>query len=314
MSISVDSLGIVIVTHNNSADISRCLDAVQQHAPGAAVVVRDCNSSDDTVELAKAHPAATQVLTGEYVGFGTGCNDGVRALKSIRAIDMLLILNPDTELESNLADLLEHVQGLGDFGAVGIRQHSLAGDLVWSWDQFPSPALEWRKARKQRLLQRSPEGYSGDRIVDWCMGAFLLIPRDAFDAVNGFDQRFFMFNEEVDLLRRLKDIGRPTWFVNEFSYRHDRSDKTSLWRETLRINARRAYDRKWLSRSDTVLCQLAHSYRWAHDALVASSSRDRRLSVPRLLATWNITQAITPPESIRGGLDSWRAVRPAWRR
>jgi GT2 family glycosyltransferase len=311
---TVDTLGVVIVTYNNAADLPRCLDSVQQHAVGAAVVVRDCNSSDATVEVAKAHPAVTQVVTGDNVGFGTGCNDGVKALESIRAVEMILILNPDTELESDLNDILEYVQKLGDFGAVGIRQHSLSGELVWSWDQFPSPALEWRKARQQELLQRSPAGYTKDRIVDWCMGAFLLIPRSAFDAVGGFDQRFFMFNEEIDLLLRLKQIGRPTWFVNEFSYRHDRSDKTSLWRETLRINARRTYDRKWLSRTDITQCQLAHSYRWLHDALFAPNSSDRRLSMPRLLATWNIIHAITPPDSTGASLDSWRSIRPAWRR
>ncbi|PXX52294.1 GT2 family glycosyltransferase [Nocardia tenerifensis] len=309
---TVDDLGIVIVSHNNGHELAQCLDAVQKHASGAYVVVRDCASTDDTVEIAKTHPAVTRVIAGDNVGFGAGCNDGAQAID--RPVEMLLILNPDTALTSNLSDLLEYVDRLGQFGAVGIRQNSFTGDLVWSWDEFPSPRLEWKKARKQPLLQRSPAGYTQDRMVDWVMGAFILIPKDAFDSVGGFDERWFMFNEEVDLMRRLAEIGRPTWFVSHLSYQHSRADKTSIWRETLRINARRAFDRKWLSRTDTVLCQLAHSYRWLCDALFPSRPTDRRLALPRLLATWNLIHAVVPPESISAGLDSWQSTRPFWKR
>ena len=77
---TVDGLGIVIVTHNNGSEIGRCLDAVQKHAAGAYVVVRDCHSTDSTVEIVRAHPATTRVVEGANVGFGAGCNDAVRAI------------------------------------------------------------------------------------------------------------------------------------------------------------------------------------------------------------------------------------------
>jgi N-acetylglucosaminyl-diphospho-decaprenol L-rhamnosyltransferase len=310
MSTAVAKLGIVIVTYNNAADLPQCLDALLDNAAGSYVVVRDCNSADRTVEIAKEHPAVYKVIAGDNVGFGAGCNDAVRSID--RPVEMILLLNPDTAVDCNVTDLLDYVERFGDFGCIGIQQRSFEGQLVWSWDEFPSPSLEWKKAKKSPLLQRSPEGYTGDRRVDWSMGAFLLIPRPAFDAVDGFDEQFFMFCEEIELCKRLDEIGRPSYYVNQFHYLHSRNDKATLWREVLRLNSRRLYDKKWLSRIETLQCQLAHSYRWIQDVIRPSRPRDRRLALPRLLATWNLIRAIVPPESIPGNIDSWHAVRPFW--
>lgn len=310
MSVPITKLAVVIVTYNNEADLPSCLDALRDNAAGAQIVIRDCGSSDRTVAIARQHPVVGKVITGANLGFGAASNDAVRSLE--QPVEMLLILNPDTAVDCDIAELLEYVETFGEFGCVGIQQRSFGGDLVWSWDLFPEPALEWKKARGSTLLQRSPAGYVDDRRVDWNMGAFLLIPREAFEAADGFDERFFLFYEEIDLCRRLNDLGRPTYYVNKFAYQHDRSDKATLWREVLRINSRRKYDRRWLSPFATLQCQLAQSYRWIKDFLRPQRARDRRLVVPRLLATWNLIQAVVPPEAIDGDLDSWQAVRPFW--
>ncbi|MFB7837791.1 glycosyltransferase [Nocardia brasiliensis] len=310
MPVPIAELGVVIVTYNNETEIARCLDAVERNARGAVVVVRDCGSSDQSVAIAEQHPAVDKVISGANVGFGAACNEAARSLSGTR---MLLFLNPDTAIDCDVAGLLDYVTRLGEFGCVGIQQRSFDGALVWSWDEFPTPSLEWKKARQAPLLQRSPAGYTQDRRVDWNMGAFLLVPRDAFEDVNGFDERFFMFYEEIDLEKRLAQRGRPTYYVDKFHYLHDRSDKASVWREVLRLNSRRKFDRKWLSRNDTVQCQIAQSYRWLRDALQPQRGRDRRLVIPRLLATWGLITAVVPPEAIEGGgIDSWHSVRPFW--
>lgn len=312
MSTPTAALGVVIVTYNNAADLPQCLDALQSNAVGAWVVVRDCGSSDQSVEIAERHPAVNRVIAGANVGFGAACNEAVNSFGP--AVQMVLFLNPDTAIDCNMADLLEYVTQFGEFGCVGIQQQSFSGDLVWSWDEFPTVPLEWQKARKIPLLQRSPAGYTDDRHVDWNMGAFLLIPRPAFELVEGFDEQFFLFYEEIDLQQRLARIHRPTYYVNKFHYQHDRSDKATLWREVLRLNSRRAYDRKWLTRFETLQCQIAQSYRWIQDAIRPQRDRDRQLVIPRLLATWGLIRAVVPPEAIEGGIDSWRSVRPFWAR
>ncbi|WP_280460893.1 glycosyltransferase family 2 protein [Nocardia carnea] len=308
---TIADLGVVVVTYNNETDLPHCLNALQNNASGAHVVVRDCGSSDGTVAAARRHPAVDKVIAGANVGFGAASNDAVRQFD--HPVEMILFLNPDAAIDCDVAELLEYVESFGDFGCVGIQQRSLEGELVWSWDKFPTPALEWQKARRMPLFQRSPAGYTEDRQVEWNMGAFMLIPLTAFQAVDGFDERFFLFYEEIDLCQRLAAIGRPTYYVHKFEYRHDRSDKATLWREVLRLNSRREYDRKWLSRIDTLQCQFAQSYRWLHDAVRPPRPRDRKLVVPRLLATWNLIRAIVPPDRIGADLNSWQAVRPFWR-
>jgi N-acetylglucosaminyl-diphospho-decaprenol L-rhamnosyltransferase len=310
MSTGALHLGVIIVTHNNESEIGECLDTLQVNGTGSFVVVRDCNSADRTVHIAQRHSAVSKVIVGPNVGFGAACNEGVLALDE--SYDVFLLLNPDTRVTCLLDDLLIYAQRFGDFGCIGIQQRSLTNQLVWSWDQFPSPSLEWKKARKSRLLQRSPSGYVRDRRVDWAMGAFLLIHRNAFTAVEGFDERYFMFTEEIDLCRKLGEIGRPTYYVNDFHFQHSDEDKSTLWRAVLRLNSRRAYDRKWLRRSDIVLCQLAQTYRWVSDFVQPVSPAARRLALPRLLATWNLIHAKLPPESVPN-IDSWRAVRPFWK-
>jgi GT2 family glycosyltransferase len=127
----------------------------------------------------------------------------------------------------------------------------------------------------------------------------LLVPREAFEGIGGFDESFFLFNEEVDLCHRLRDAGREVRYVNAFSYHHQRDDKDTLWREVLRISSRRHYDRKWLSRRQTLECQLAQSYRWLSHVRHPAKLGDRRLIVPRLLATWNFLDAELPDQCVR---------------
>lgn len=304
--------GVIIVTHNNENDLATCLDSLLD--PGKAsdveVIVRDCNSTDGSVRLATAHPAVTKVLSGNNVGFGAAVNDAVASLD--HPVDNLLILNPDSAIGFALTDLGSRLTQYPRLGCASVRQLALNDHrLVWSWDYFPNPRLEWQKASNGPLLQRSPAGYTGDRKVDWVMGALLAVPFHAFSAVGGFDEDFFMFNDEVDLCKRIAATGLDIVYMDSLRYFHDRSDKATIWREVLRLNSRRTYDRKWLSFTATLRCQAAQTYRWLRHLYRPDRRHDRRLVVPRVLATWGLLQAVTPPDPAWETMDSWRTVRPA---
>lgn len=300
------SLAIAIVTHNHAAEIVRCLDALEGagKASGAHVVVWDSGSTDDSAEMASRHPLNPTVMTGGNIGFGAGCNMIANALPE--TIENILFLNPDTEVMFSVFDLLKYCDSLGDYGCVGVTQRAVGDrEIVWSWDYFPSPRLEWEKALRRPLLQRSLPGYEKDRKVDWVMGSFLLIPRKTFVDLRGFDERFYLFNEEVDLCHRINSAGQDVIYVNEFEYLHKRDGKDTLWREVVRINSRRRYDDKWLSRPSRIACQLAQSYRWLTHLVSPIRPSDRRWAVARLLATWDLLHAETPH---RRGLIKRRGV------
>jgi GT2 family glycosyltransferase len=86
---------------------------------------------------------------------------------------------------------------------------------------FPSVAAivrdQFRPREQRKYLYPQP---AASRAIDWAMAACLLVRKDAFDAVGGFDERFFLYVEEVDLLRRMKDAGHETWFVPEVAVTH----------------------------------------------------------------------------------------------
>lgn len=298
MAAQTSNLGVVIVSHNNEADLQRCLDSLV--SPGmckdSQVIVRDCGSTDASVSIAAEHPAVTSVINGANVGFGAACNDAVSRMP--QSVEYILFLNPDARLEFDMRDLFDYIEQFKNIGCIGVRQESFTNKLVWSWDQFPTPKLEWLKATDRTIIQRTHGGYQSDRRVDWVMGAFLLIPYQAFRDVSGFDERYFMFCEEVDLCMKMSQIGLSTFFVNEFHYTHDRSDKATVWREVLRLNSRRQYDRKWLTTRDRLACQIAQSYRWLRSLVRPAKPSDRRLALPRLLATWDLLHAATPPAGL----------------
>jgi N-acetylglucosaminyl-diphospho-decaprenol L-rhamnosyltransferase len=308
--VSPPSFGVVIVTHNNENDLVRCLDSLLEpgHADGIEVVVRDCNSTDDSVRIAKAHPIVTKVIAGTNVGFGAGVNDAASSFD--QPVDNLLILNPDSAIGFALSDLRALLRQHPRLGCASVRQLALNDQrLVWSWDYFPNPRLEWRKALNRALLQRSPAGYTRDRTVDWVMGALLVVPSHVFSEVGGFDEDFFMFNDEVDLCRRIAAADLDTVYVDSLHYLHDRSDKATIWREVLRLNSRRTYDRKWISRRATLYCQVAQTYRWLRHLYRPDRPQDRRLVLPRILATWGFLRAMTPPDPAWETMDSWKTVR-----
>jgi hypothetical protein len=303
------SLAIAIVTHNHATEIAKCLDALESvgQASGAHVVIWDSGSTDESVAVASGHSLNPVVMSGENIGFGAGCNMIARSLPS--EIRSIMFLNPDTEILFDVIDLLNYCETLGEYGCVGVTQRAISDrSIVWSWDYFPSPSLEWEKALRKPLLQRSLAGYEQDRDVDWVMGSFLLIPRETFEALGGFDERFYLFNEEVDLCHRIKSVGQRVVYVNEFEYLHKREGKDTLWREVVRINSRRTYDDKWLSWPERISCQLAQSYRWLTHLVRPTKPSDRRWALPRLLATWSLLHAETPHQ--RGLIKRRGSIRP----
>ena len=289
--------GIVVVTHNHSDDVARCLAALQQFTGESrfAIVVRDCGSDDDSAEVAERHPLSCTVIRGNNIGFGPACNEGAAAMPP--DVTHLMFLNPDTEVLFPLEELAEAIRAhpvlLHKFGCVGLRQVDLQDRLVWAWDNFPSVGLEWRKAWGRPLLQRSEAGYTGDREVDWVMGSLLLIPREVFEDYRGFDPRYFLFYEEIDLCRRLRAGGLQVLYLNGFTYRHRQNGKATLWREVLRLNSRRVYDRRWLSRSQTLGCQCAQTVRWIRTLVIPRLRAERKYAFARLMATWGFLRAET---------------------
>lgn len=207
-------IGVVVVTYHSGRTLAACLASVPRDVP---VVVVDNASADDTCQVARsARPDVALVQAPHNLGFGTACNLGARELPG----HDLLFLNPDACLEPGALEALMAVLGRDEqVGAVGPAILDAAGVLEWSWGEDASLLAEW--TRRGEHHQRRREAGAA-RAVGWVTGGCCLVRRAAFEAVRGFDERYFLYFEDLDLCRRLRGAGYRVWFEPAARARHAR--------------------------------------------------------------------------------------------
>lgn len=190
-------VGAVIVTWNSASTIERCLAGLPE---GLEIVVVDNGSSDDT-RILVAHTRAVLLTPDRNLGFGKACNLGAARLGNKH----ILLLNPDAALSADgLHVLLDDMRRDARLGVVGPLIRDPEGRRELSWGEDPTLLIEW--ARKQAHV-RSTEHSPSPSVVDWVTGGCCLIRREAWEAVGGFDERFFLYFEDLDLCRRIRQAG-----------------------------------------------------------------------------------------------------------
>lgn len=217
-------LAIVIVNYNVSALLRRCLQTVfASHGNFTyAVSVVDNASRDDSIAMVRAEFPQVQLIANEdNVGYPAGNNQGLRVL-GINGDDpprYVLLLNPDTELPPDgLAVMLQFMDQNTDVGIVGPRLVLPNGELDLACRRgFPSPTVSlYRFLGLSHLFPHSArfgrynmtfldEHEQAD--VDSVVGAFMLLRGAAVRQVGLMDERFWMYGEDLDWAKRIKDAG-----------------------------------------------------------------------------------------------------------
>lgn len=220
-------VSVVIVTYRNSTTISPCLEALANACPGVGmdVTVVDNASGDGTAEAARlaAQSAALRARIIERTvngGFADGCRTGVVATQG----RWLLFLNPDTVIAPGAIDaLLGCARDHPAAGIVGGRFVHADGTIdPRSWWGKPTPwselcfALGLSSLLPGSLLfdPESPQSWTADldeeRLAPVVSGAFMLVKRELWDELDGFDPAFFMYAEDADFCLRAAALGyRP---------------------------------------------------------------------------------------------------------
>jgi N-acetylglucosaminyl-diphospho-decaprenol L-rhamnosyltransferase len=191
----------IVVTFNSAADLAALLSCEPVRDSFDRVVVVDNGSSDTTRDVASALGA--HVVRSEHNrGFGAGVNLGAREVQG----PCFAVLNPDIRLTADgvMDRLVRHIE----HPAVGAAAPALQlpnGALQGSAREVPSPLDLCRR----RFWKRYPDEIHIDKpvTVEWVVGACMVVSRAAFEAVGGFDERYFLYFEDVDFGVRLRQSG-----------------------------------------------------------------------------------------------------------
>lgn len=203
----------IIVTYNSAPQLPACIASLRADRFGTIIVV-DNASTDASVAVARAAGDDVVVLPqAENLGFGSAMNVGMTATSS----PYVAMLNPDVEVRPGaLAALSAVLDQHADVALVGPRIETPTGELYPSVRRFPALVTaighgilgfvnpDNRFSSSYRML-----GWEHDHpaLVDWVAGTFMLVRRDRFLAIGGFDERYFMYVEDVDLCWRLQQAG-----------------------------------------------------------------------------------------------------------
>ena len=214
-------IGIVVVTYSPGETLAPFLDSVAAAYDGPTdVVMADNGSTDGSVEAEEGRLGVRLLRTGGNLGFGTGANRGAAVID--RAAEFLLIANPDVVLHPHSLDVLmdaavRHPEA-GVFGPAIITPD---GTLYPSARRLPTIGLGaghavlgwvWPKNPWTRKYRAENSGVD-ERVAGWLSGSCLLLRRKAFEQIDGFDEHFFMYFEDVDLGLRLKRAGWDSVYV-----------------------------------------------------------------------------------------------------
>jgi len=234
-------VAIVILNYNTAALLRTCLRSVQtsQHALRVAVVVVDNASTDDSAALVRTEfPEVRLIANAANVGYSAGNNVGLRSLGFAPAPApaplprYVLLLNPDTVLPPGaLAAMVRFMDEHPTIGAAGPRVRRLDGSLDRACRRsFPTPQVSfYRMIGLSRLFPNSRrfnaynlEYLPEDAIhpVDSVVGAYMQVRREAILAAGLLDERFFMYGEDLDWAKRIKDAGWEVWYNGAVEITH----------------------------------------------------------------------------------------------
>ena len=305
------TVDVVVVNFNAGDQIISCLHALRNATKSrfqlSRVLIVDNASSDRSTEMAATLPLPLQVIRNDQNrGFGAAANQGARA----GASNFILFLNPDARLDPSCLDTMCHQISRSAPLRVRVVGPALLDD---------SGALQRTSARMPRPIDLVAVAFGLHKLlpsafdillpvdahrrsgpVEHVMGACYLVRRDAFEAVGGFDQNFFMYLEDLDLSYRIRAAGGAVWFEADASCQHTGggvSRQVPVARLLYMVESRIRFARKHFS------------FAWALATLAAAITVEPVLRVA-------IGSIQRDPESVRVGFALWvellRNARRLW--
>lgn len=205
------NLSFIIVEYHSVNEIMQCVTSFKTHAKMPYEIIVSSNSCYDKQQQAKIDKTDSHVrwlFNERNGGFAYAMNEGLKIAKG----KYLVIMNSDCTLISDMDDMTNFLDSHPEVGAIGPQMKDLDGNIQDTARPYVSvPRYIWRQMRriagnKTSILSRDMN-YSSAQTVDWLIGAFIMVSRDAYEATGGLDDDFFMYAEDLDWCTRIRQKG-----------------------------------------------------------------------------------------------------------
>lgn len=229
---SLSLISIIVVNWNSGDQLNNLLNSLSNYHCEliSDVVVVDNGSTDDSVDNLKTNIDTSFrleiVRNSDNRGFAAACNQGARLAKNC---DFLLFLNPDAAICTETLNKVSSYMISSDASGVGICGVQLfdeSGNVSRSCTRFPTAIGFLAHAiGLDRIFPRlghfmAEWSHDTEREVDHVIGAFYFVRRKVFDSLNGFDERFFVYLEDLDFSYRAKQKGWRSMFLADVQAFH----------------------------------------------------------------------------------------------
>ncbi|MEO8721660.1 MAG: glycosyltransferase family 2 protein [Ginsengibacter sp.] len=258
-------IDIIIINWNSADYLEKCINSIfttKNDVFVRTIFIIDNNSSDFSVEKIKVNDKIKIIRNKQNLGFAKACNQGFRLSKA----PYLLLLNPDTQLlSSTLEDCITCMKENEDIDILGCRLIKENGEVTTSCSRFPTPSRFFFTSIGLSKIFPSifPPAvlmtgwdHKSSRFVDQVMGAFMFMKQAIFKKIGYFDERFFVYFEELDFSKRLSESGGKTFFNTNISAIHSGEGTTKgvkAYRLFLNLRSRLQYSKKHFSTSGYLL-------------------------------------------------------------
>lgn len=221
-------LSIIIVNYNTRDLTAQTINSIIENTNRIYYEIIVIDNSSDKSQVYKSVNSKIIVHQAENHGFGHGCNAGARLSKG----KYLLFLNSDTLIHDNsLEKCVAYFKSKDKIGALGARVLLEDGTLDHGCKRgFPTPRAafyyyfgldkRYPQSKKYGAYRQTFLSENKTNEVDSVSGAFLMIPKYLFDELNGFDETFFMYGEDLDLCYRIKEKGYKIIYYAEAVITH----------------------------------------------------------------------------------------------
>jgi GT2 family glycosyltransferase len=250
----------VVVNWNLREKTLRCLQSLKRQSIQSSVILVDNGSTDGSAPFFSNQDFADELIQfSENRGFAKACNAAIRLALSNPDCEYILLLNNDAVLQPDALDELLRV-------ADGAHEAGILGPKIYDMDYYPR--LWYAGARRRRFVLAATDTGRGeedfgqyDRLgpVDYVFGAAMLIRRDVFLTIGLFDERFFLYLEDLDFCLRAQKAGFSILFVPQAHVLHYGSASTEgnrAMRQFYLIQSSLGFLRKHCTATSSVLILL----------------------------------------------------------